>query len=193
VLILASSSPRRAQTLTQLGLRFRIVKPDVDETLLPDESGVAAAERLAREKAGSVARTESGPVLAADTLVVAQGRVLGKPGSEQGARAMLQLLSGRTHEVVTGLCLVAGGRTISGVDRTAVTFAAMSEDEIHWYAATNEPVDKAGGYHVDGRGGLFITGVAGSPSNVAGLPVRLFLAMVREAGLDLGLPREEAR
>ena len=102
---------------------------------------------------------------------------------------MLELLSGRTHEVVTGLCLVARSGTRSGVERTAVAFAPMSADEIDWYVATGEPIDKAGAYHVDGRGALFVSSVSGSPSNVAGLPVRLFLRLIREAGLDLGLPR----
>jgi nucleoside triphosphate pyrophosphatase len=101
---------------------------------------------------------------------------------------MLRLLSGRTHEVVTGLCLVARGSSFSGVERTSVTFAAMSQAEIDWYVATGEPMDKAGAYHVDGRGGLFVSSVSGSPSNVAGLPVRLFLRLAREADLDLGLP-----
>ncbi len=187
--MLASRSPRRAQILTALGLRFRVAVSNVDETMRPGESGEAAAERLAREKAAAVGRGETMPVLAADTVVVCAGRVLGKPATEAEARDMLRLLAGRSHEVVTGVCLLAGGQQRSGVERTVVTIARLSEEEIRWYAATEEPYDKAGGYHVDGRGGLFIESVSGSPSNVAGLPVRLVLRLVRDAGLALGLPR----
>jgi septum formation protein len=187
-LVLASGSPRRAQILTALGLRFRVAVSNVDETMRPGESGEGAAERLARDKATAVGRVEVLPVLAADTVVVCDGRVLNKPANDAEARDMLRLLAGRTHEVVTGVCLFAHGQARSGVERTVVTMARLSEDEVRWYAATDEPYDKAGGYHVDGRGGLFIESVAGSPSNVAGLPVRLVWRLVREAGLALGLP-----
>jgi septum formation protein len=188
VLVLASGSPRRAQILTALGVPFRVAVSNVGEDLRPGETGVAAAERLAREKAAAVGRTERLPVLAADTVVLCDGQILNKPATPAEAAGMLRLLSGRTHEVVTGVCLLAGGELRSGVEGTAVTMARMSEDEIRWYAATDEPYDKAGGYHVDGRGSLFIASVEGSPSNVAGLPVRLVLRLVREAGLGLGLP-----
>jgi len=188
-LVLASASPRRALLLRALGVSFRVVVSGADETLEPGEEAGAAAARLARVKAASVARAEPPPILAADTVVVCEGRILGKPGSPDEARQMLRMLSGRTHEVVTGLCLVAPGGTRSGVERTAVTFAPMSAAEVDWYVATGEPMDKAGAYHVDGRGALFVASVSGSPSNVAGLPVRLFRRLAEEAGLDLGLPR----
>jgi len=188
-LVLASGSPRRAQILTALGLRFRVAVSNVGETMRPGESGEAAAERLARDKAAAVGRGEALPVLAADTVVLCEGLVLNKPATDDEARDMLRLLSGRAHEVVTGVCLLARGEARSGVERTVVTMARMSEDEVRWYAATEEPYDKAGGYHVDGRGSLFIESVSGSPSNVAGLPVRLVLRLIREAGLGLGLPQ----
>ena len=188
LLVLASASPRRALILRTLGVRFRVVVSGADERLEPGEEAGAAAERLARLKAASAARSEPPPILAADTVVVCEGRILGKPVSPEDARQMLRRLSGRTHEVVTGLCLIAPRGTWSGVERTAVTFAPMSAEEIDWYVASGEPIDKAGGYHVDGKGALFVSSVAGSPSNVAGLPVRLFLSLAREAGLDLGLP-----
>jgi septum formation protein len=188
-LVLASASPRRASILRALGVSFRVVVSEAEETLEPGEEAGAAAERLACVKAAAVvARSEPPPILAADTVVVCEGRILGKPGSPDEARQMLQMLSGRAHEVVTGLCLVASGGTHSGVERTAVTFAPMSTAEVDWYVATGEPLDKAGAYHVDGRGALFVASVSGSPSNVAGLPVRLFLRLAREAGVDLGLP-----
>jgi septum formation protein len=187
-LVLASASPRRARILESLGIPFRIAVSAVDETLRPDESGEAAVERLARDKARSVAAREPLPVLAADTEVLCDGRILGKPGSAAEAMAMLARLSGRTHDVVTGVCLIADGTVRSAVERTTVTFAPLSEVDRAWYVATGEPMDKAGGYHVGGRGALFVESIVGSPSNVAGLPVRLVLRLVREAGLDLGLP-----
>jgi len=186
--VLASASPRRARILRDLGVAFRVVVSEADESPLPGEDGALRVERLARSKAAAVASRETLPVLAADTEVVADGRILGKPTTPEDARAMLAALAGRRHEVLTGVCLVAGGIARSGVERTTVRLAPMTEAERAWYVATGEPMDKAGGYHVDGRGALFIEEVAGSPSNVAGLPVRLLLLLAREAGLDLGLP-----
>ena len=185
--MLASASPRRGRILRELGVAFRIVVSHADESLRPGEDGAAAVERLARAKAQAVARHETLPVLAADTEVLLDGHVLGKPRDEADALAMLRRLAGRSHEVLTGVCLVNAGVSRSAVERSSVRFAAMSEAELRWYAATGEPLDKAGGYHVDGKGALFIETVEGSPSNVAGLPVRLVLALARAAGVDLGL------
>lgn len=187
-LILASASPRRARILRRLGIPFRVVVSREDESLEPGEDAAAAVERLARAKALAVARTERLPVLAADTEVLCEGHILGKPGSDEQAMAMLQRLSGRAHEVVTGVCLVKKGVARSGVERTTVLFSAMSDEERAWYVATGEPRDKAGGYHVEGKGALFVERISGSPSNVAGLPVRLLLRLAREAGVSLGLP-----
>jgi septum formation protein len=187
-LVLASASPRRARILRDLGVSFRVLVSHEDESLQPGEDGAAAVERLARAKALAVAAGETLPVLAADTEVLCDGHILGKPADEGDAVAMLRLLQGRAHEVVTGVCVVSVGVARSGVERSVVRFAPMSEGELAWYAATGEPLDKAGGYHVDGKGALFVETVEGSPSNVAGLPVRLLLRLVREAGLDLGLP-----
>ncbi len=188
ILVLASASPRRAAMLTALGIPFRTVTPSVDETLLPGESGASAAERLARAKAQAVAPQEL-PVLAADTLVVCQGVVLGKPETLDEAARMLRTLSGRSHQVVTGVCVARGGTARSGIETTEVTFAPMNEADIAWYVGTGEPLDKAGAYHVDGRGALFVSAVSGSPSNVAGLPVRLMLRLAHEAGVRLGPER----
>jgi septum formation protein len=185
ILVLASASPRRAAILAALGIPFRAVTRSVDETLLPGESGAAAAERLARAKADAAAPQDL-PILAADTLVVCDGAVLGKPTTPEEAARMLRTLSGRGHEVVTGVCLASGGTSRSGIETTTVTFAAMGEAEIAWYVATGEPLDKAGAYHVDGRGALFVSAVSGSPSNVAGLPVRLVLRLARESGVRWG-------
>jgi septum formation protein len=188
LLVLASASPRRAQILRGLGIPFRVRPADVDETLLGGEDPAAAAQRLAQAKARAVAPSEALPVLAADTLVVRDGTVLGKPSSPEDAARMLRLLSGGTHDVVTGVCLVVDGVVRGGLARTAVTFSRLGDDAIAWYVATGEPLDKAGAYHVDGRGALFIEGLDGSPSNVAGLPVTLLFRLARESGLSLGPP-----
>lgn len=187
-LVLASASPRRAAILRTLGVPFRVVISHVPEDVRPGEDGAAAALRLARAKAEAVAGGEALPVLAADTVVLCDGEVLGKPASEADAATMLRRLSGRAHEVVTGLCLHHGGRGLSGVERSRVVFAPLSEAEVGWYVATGEPMDKAGAYHVDGIGALFVASVEGSPTNVAGLPVRLLLDLVRRAGVSVGLP-----
>lgn len=186
MLVLASASARRAHILRQLGIEFRVVASGADESLLPGEDGAEAAERLARVKAEAVASRESLPVLGADTVVLCDGHILGKPASVEEAKAMLRQLSGRSHQVVTGLCLVSGGCTRSARDLTEVRFARLSQAEIDWYVSTGEPLGKAGAYHIDGRAGMFIEAVAGSPSNVAGLPVRTLLRLAQEAELDLG-------
>ena len=192
-IVLASASPRRAHILTGLRVPFRVVVPQVDESLRPGEAPAELAERLAREKAAVVAAREAAPVLAADTVVVCDGAVLGKPESAEEARRMLGRLQGREHEVLTGVCVVNAGRTHSGLDRTRVRFVALSDSEIDWYVATGEPLDKAGAYHVDGLGALFIDRLVGSPSGVAGLPVRLLLELARAAGLDLGIASTAGR
>lgn len=187
-LLLASASPRRAQLLRQLGVDFQVQAADVDETMLPDESGEAAALRLARAKAEAVAGGTELPVLAADTLVLCDGAVLGKPRDAQDAARMLLDLSGRRHDVVTGVCLLAGRRAAVGLERTSVALVPLSPAQVEWYVGTREPLDKAGAYHVDGLGALFIRGVDGSPSNVAGLPVGLLYRLAAELGVDLGWP-----
>ena len=166
----------------------RVSVSEVVEDLRPGEAAAAAAERLGRAKAAAVAAREDLPVLGADTIVVCGEAILGKPASDADAAAMLRRLSGRTHEVITGVCLIRGRDVYSGIERTAVTFADLSDADIAWYVATGEPRDKAGAYHVDGRGSLFITRIDGSPSNVAGLPVGLLRRLAREAKVDLGFP-----
>jgi septum formation protein len=184
-IVLASASPRRARILESLGVAFDVVVPRIDERLLGGEQAASAAERLARTKALSVARTTRRPVLAADTLVVLGRRVLGKPRTRSEAMDMLRALSGRRHVVMTGVCLVWNGRVVSGVDRTEVRFVRLSNSEARWYVRTGEPMDKAGAYHVDGVGALFVKSIAGSPSNVEGLPVNLVRDLARRVGLRL--------
>jgi septum formation protein len=184
-LILASASPRRARILEALGVPFVVRPANVDETLRPGEDGASAAERLARAKAAAIADPGALPVLAADTLVLCEGRILGKPGSTTEAEAMLRALQDRVHDVVTGVCLVSAGRSHAGLERTRVRFTPMSDAEIAAYVATGEPMDKAGAYHIDGRGALYVQGIDGSPSNVAGLPVALVHRLARTAGVVL--------
>lgn len=173
-LFLASTSPRRRELMQQLALEFSTVSALVDEAPLPGEAAAAYVERLARAKAQvGLAGVPPGwgLVIAADTTVACEGRILGKPGSEAEALAMWQLLSGRTHEVLTGLAVADHDRVEVAVVTTTVFFRAISRREMLAYWASGEPVDKAGGYAIQGRGAVFITRIEGSYSNVVGLPL----------------------
>jgi nucleoside triphosphate pyrophosphatase len=183
-LILASTSPRRSEILSALGIPFRVVPSSVNEDIRSGESALAAASRLASEKAAEVAaRHPEDWILAADTLVFfPDGRILGKPTDDREAGAMLQQLSGREHQVVTATRLRRGtdpGR--EALDVSAVRIAPLSDAEIAWYVATGEPRDKAGAYAVQGKGARFIESIAGSYSNVMGLPARAVYDLVRGA------------
>ncbi|HSJ27612.1 MAG TPA: Maf family protein [Acidimicrobiia bacterium] len=182
-LVLASGSPRRAALLESLGLRFTVVVPDVDETRHPDEEPDRYVERVARLKASVVAAPGS-LVLAADTTVVHEGRVLGKPTHPTEARAMLGRLSGDVHAVYTGVAVASGLEVTSGVDRSLVRMTEMTDDEIARYVDGGEPFDKAGAYALQGVGGMFVEAVDGSPSNVIGLPLHLTARLLRAHGFD---------
>jgi septum formation protein len=187
LLILASASPRRAELLSSAGFEFEVLPADVDETMAPGELAPTYVMRVAELKARAVAgRTPGRWVLAADTAVVRDQDILGKPRNQSEARAMLRMLSGRTHEVLTGVCLWRGDRTPTvRMSRTLVEFAPLTDDEIDWYVASGEPADKAGGYAVQGLASRFVTRIEGSYSNVVGLPVALVYEMCRRAGLLL--------
>ncbi len=192
--VLASASPRRAEILRVVNWRFEICAANVDESRFENEDAIAYAERLALAKAVAVARTlkdnqscivdddEAVMILGADTIVLIDELILGKPVNREDARAMLRLLSGRRHEVVTAVALVdaASGKSIVGHERTSVYFADLSDAEIAAYAATDEPHDKAGAYAVQGLASLFIERIEGDYWNVVGLPVRLVYRLVRE-------------
>ena len=182
-LILASASPRRARIIESLGLAFEVQPADVDESLLPGESPLAAVRRLARRKALVPARGPDGCVIAADTVVVLGSRILGKPKHRAEARAMLRSLSGRTHVVTTGVSVVWGKKIATVVDLTEVRFRKMDEAEIARYVRTGEPMDKAGAYHVEGGGAAFIEAIHGSPSNVAGLSITSARKLLNRAGV----------
>ncbi len=193
-LILASASPRRRELLLQAGFRFEVQSTDTDETALPREDAVALAVRLARAKALAVAAAApDAVVLGADTVVVAPskstagGEVLGKPADDADAARMLALLSGATHQVVTGVCVhrsnspEGGGRTEVAAALTWVTFHTLSKAEIAAYIATGEPAGKAGAYAIQGRAARWIPRIHGDYSNVVGLPLALAADMLAAA------------
>lgn len=184
MLVLASSSPRRAQILTELGIPFVVDPAHIPEDLLPSENAEASAVRLAAAKAAAVAaRRPDDCVLAADTLVELDGRVLEKPRDDADAAAMLRRLSGREHRVVTAVRLRQGEDGGAGsITWSTVRFAPLSDQEIAWYVATGEPRDKAGAYGVQGLGARFIESIAGSYTNVMGLPARDVYRLMTEAG-----------
>jgi septum formation protein len=183
--VLASASPRRRDLLSQLGLRFTVAAADLDETPLPSEAADLYVRRLAQEKARAVAaRFPSAWVLAADTTVALGPELLGKPRDAAEARQMLSRLSGKTHNVYTGVAL-AGRTNAATVVRTGVTFRTLTAGEIDWYVGTGEPLDKAGAYAVQGRGGFLVAAVEGSPTNVIGLPLGETLELLTQAGVPL--------
>jgi septum formation protein len=185
-LILASASPRRAEILRDAGFPFTVMSSAVDETPFPEESASDHVARLAAAKAELVAARAVGPaiVLAADTVVALENRVLGKPRSEEDARHMLEILSGRTHTVLTGVTMVRlpDAERITFVESTLVHFSRLSEEEILRYLATEESHDKAGAYAIQGRAGRYIPRIEGCYFNVVGLP----LARVQQALVQLG-------
>ena len=186
-LVLASASPRRLALLRQIGLEpARIDPAEIDETALPNETARRLAVRLAREKARAVVAQDPGAyVLAADTVVAAGRRLLGKPADAAGAEQMLRLLSGRAHRVLTAVAAVApDGRVAGRLSETRVRFKRLTDDEIAGYLASGEWEGKAGAYGVQGRAGGFVTGLNGSYSGVVGLP----LYETRAVLLGLGYP-----
>jgi septum formation protein len=185
MIILASASPRRQELLRNAGISFTVQPADINETPLPGEVPRDCAERLAREKALAVfQRHPQQCVLGADTIVVVDDAILGKPRDAEDAARMLRLLSGRTHAVITGVCVVGPAlRDIkTASERTLVTFCELSDDDIRFYIATGEPMDKAGAYAIQGVASRWIPRIEGDYSNVVGLPVALVYAMLRERG-----------
>lgn len=170
-LILASGSPRRRQLLSLFKIPFTVRAADIDETMDPAADPRQEVARVSRLKALAVPRGEDDVVLAADTIVVCQGRVLGKPGDEEEAFRMLTLLSGRDHQVMTGCTLVRGEKVLSFTEVTDLHFRELTEKEIRSYIATGEPMDKAGAYGIQGGAALFCRRMEGDYYNVMGLPV----------------------
>ena len=187
-IILASGSPRRAEILSLVGWEFTKDIPDIDESELPGETPEAYVQRLAKTKGKTVAARHSGEtVLAADTTVVIDGAIIGKPIDLADARRMLKLLSGRRHDVLTGVALVKNGTAQVAMQRTGVKFAELTDAEINFLAEMGDPLDKAGAYAVQAQAALFIEGIEGDYWNVVGLPINLVYELLKKAGFDTGL------
>ena len=179
-IVLASASPRRAELLRSAGIDFDVQPADVDETIATGESPNEYVSRLAEAKARLVyERDVQRTVLAADTAVVVDARILGKPQDETDASRMLRMLSGRTHEVLTAVSVFHPGQIVdTRIDATTVEFARLSDTDINWYVSSGEPMDKAGAYAVQGLASRFVTRIEGSYSNVVGLPIALVYQML---------------
>jgi septum formation protein len=192
MIVLASASPRRQELLRNAGIPFTVCPANIPEIPSAGESPRDCAERLAREKARAVLLQQPGKfVLGADTIVVVDGEILGKPRDEADAMRMLRLLSGRTHQVITGVCLVGpsletGNQKLetgfedTRSETTLVTMTALTDDDIHSYVATGEPMDKAGAYAIQGMASRWIPRIDGDYFNVVGLPVALVHRMLQE-------------
>ncbi|MFC3532597.1 Maf family protein [Vogesella facilis] len=190
-LYLASGSPRRREILEGLGLHLERIHADIDETVLPGEEAVAYTERLAREKAAAGWQVVSNcglpphPLLAADTTVVLDGEIYGKPADAADARRMLQAFSGRSHQVVTSVAVRLGDELQLATSVTDVSFKPLADDEIQRYIDSNEPFDKAGAYGIQGRAAVFVAGIEGSYTGVVGLPVYETAQLLGKFGFQL--------
>ena len=190
-LVLASSSPRRAEILRNAGFTFDVQPPDVDESPIPNENAEAYVQRIAASKAnavGQIALREGSPaiVIAADTVVLAGRQILPKPKDAEDARRMLRLLSAATHEVLTGLSVIRAydGISFAHLERTRVEFTRLSDTDIDAYIQTKEPFDKAGGYGIQGVGGRFVRRIEGCYFNVMGLPLSRLWEILRQMRWD---------
>lgn len=182
--VLASGSPRRRELLTLVGIAHEVIPADIDERYLAGESPRAHAERLAREKAGTIAAREPGAVvIGSDTIVVVDDEVLGKPRDQHHAAQMLHQLSGRSHRVITAVAVVFSDITLSDVEEVSVAFRALRDDEIMRYIATGEPMDKAGAYGIQGYGATIVERVEGDYFAVMGLPLNRLVRLLERIGL----------
>ena len=185
-LVLASGSPRRLDLLRdRLGLDVVVQPADVDESPRHGESPSAMVQRLARRKVSAIEVEQDDLVIAADTVVISDGDVLGKPESAERATMMLRALSGREHSVLTGVAVKLGPQGASGVERTKVRFRRLSPSEIEGYVATGDPLDKAGGYGIQGVAGAFVEHIEGTETGVIGLPLGRLAVLVASVGANL--------
>jgi septum formation protein len=189
MLVLASQSPRRSEILRQAGISFTVRAAPVDETPLPGEPPEEYVQRLAETKALAVPSAPDEVVLGADTTVVVDGQMLGKPADSADARRMIAMLAGRRHRVMTGICLKRGAETVRRCAVTEVWFAPMSAAEIEAYAASGEPMDKAGGYAIQGLASKYVEKIDGCYFNVMGLPVALVYRFFKYFTNSAALPR----
>ena len=182
--VLASGSPRRRELLNMIGVRHEVMPADIDERYLPGEDPLAHAERLAREKAAAVApRAGNSLIIAADTIVVIDGEVLGKPCDRGEAAEMLRRLAGRSHTVHTAVAIRYGGSEASAVESPSVTFRPLDAEVIEAYIATGEPMDKAGSYGIQGFGATLVSRVEGDYFAVMGLPLNRTMQLIESVGL----------
>lgn len=180
-LVLASGSPRRSEIMTSIGWEFTKDVPNIDESEREGESPETYVTRLAREKAEAIVAAHPGQILlAADTTVVIEGKIVGKPVDLADAKRMIGMLSGNWHEVLTGVAVARNGSVRVGMERTRVKFAAMTDEEVRFLAENGDPLDKAGAYAVQAQAALFIEGIEGDYWNVVGLPIRLVYELVQE-------------
>ena len=184
-LILASQSPRRRELLGLLGIPFEIRVPNADETMDPTGEPAQQVALVSRRKAEATPREEDAVVIAADTIVVCDGKILGKPKDPEDAARMLRLLSGRTHQVMTGLTVLYQDKVCSHTEVTQVTFRELSDSEILRYVRSGEPMDKAGAYGIQGGAALFAQGICGDYYNVVGLPVCRLVQVLQETAPQL--------
>ena len=191
--VLASASPRRRELLDLIRIRHEVMPADVDESTRAGESPEAYVERVARDKAGTIAeRVSNALIVAADTTVVLDGEILAKPDDAADARRMLARLSARTHDVFTGIAVARDGRMESAVERVAVTFRALSSVEIDAYVATGEPLDKAGAYGIQGYGATIVERIDGDYFSVMGLGLRRLVELMQRVGVSYRF-RDELR
>ncbi len=191
-IILASQSPRRRELLGKMGLEFSVQAADIDETMDPTCPPEQEVARVSRGKAAAILADENAVIVAADTIVVCQGKILGKPHSKEEARQMLRQLAGKTHQVMTGCAVRHGDVLLHHTEITDVEFRPLAGAEIEAYLETGEPMDKAGAYGIQGMGGLFVQRLSGDYYNVMGLPVCALAQMLRQVGVRiLGVANEE--
>jgi septum formation protein len=186
-IVLASSSPRRRELLALIGIPHSVSPAELDETVLPGETPAPHAERLARAKAAAVAeRLDGDPavVIGADTIVVVDGDILGKPGDQAAAAGMLRRLAGRSHTVFTAVAVAREQQLVSGVESVDVTFRPLSDEDIARYIATGEPMDKAGAYGIQGYGATIVDRIVGDYFAVMGLALGRLVRLLREVGLE---------
>ena len=187
LLYLASQSPRRRELLAQINLTFEVIKVDIDETRLPNETSQDYVMRLAKEKAyaGTAIVKRNRPVLGADTIVTLDGQIYGKPANQGDALRMWQHLAGQTHQVLTAVAIVAGDRCEQCLVQTRVQLCQASEAQWRTYWKSGEPKDKAGGYAIQGKGAVFVQNIEGSYSNVVGLPLYETAQLLARIGISL--------
>jgi len=193
-IILASGSPRRRDLLEKLGWNIKIIVPEIDENPLPDESPENLCIRLSVEKAAKIAAMPDNKeflIIAADTIVVIDGDVLGKPIDGHEGIYMLKRLQGRAHDVLTGVSVIWQGKTLSGVERTRVYFRPLSDEAVRAYAATGEGADKAGAYAIQDKGSLLVASIEGDYFNVVGLPLCRLSIMLEDVGVELNTQWQE--